>query len=1021
MEMRRRDPSNPPLRTFTRLSYFLHLSQSARLVIAFAVPTLLLTQHALGLDNVPYVDVATTKIEIDSAATLTEDPSVRGTTAPRVVDLIVSIHKKDEDPLYPRGDSEGNLQSSPLSEQDRYEVILQHFADAVYEATEGQHRLGRIWVFSRSRATKLSNIVWDEVGQPNTPIDAAFTIPGTHILMFDKFDPGDGSPPANFLETAEGRQQGGYLLAHHWMHYYLGLGDEFPESADDIGVRNSLMNNPYEGAIRDDPASLNLSIAGGAESPFGPLEDTQATEQHRMFGASIWETLARMPKDDPKRGHLLASPQRTHYPELSAVAPTGGSLPQVNLPSLPGNATNAHSDLDIIWVDGNVTIELVLDNSGSMTGKPFDNAKAAAKLIIEQVVEDITRIGVVTFSAEATVAIPITHITGPQVREDLISVIDTLTALREGYTAMGDAALLAVQELANSQEAEETSKIIFLLSDGKNTIGVEPLATIPAAQQAQVRIFSFAFGTGADAFTLATMANETGGRFFRTTQALADISRAFTDANFSISGFEFLGEAKASVNAFLARFLFPVDAKLDRLDVNVFASQTSSFMGIHLTDPIGRIIPPKLVSDAGSTSSYYYNVTEPMVGEWVLNAQSSGVQTLVEVSAAGLPDERTFALSLSSVHGNVLQYPTPMLLKAVLSNSLGVKKAEVFGLMEAPNGQTSLIEFRDDGVVPDPIAGDGMYSALFNYSGDGTYHLKATADNELDTAFITYSGTHLSPMLGAQDGQSPEPLGDIRVGFDFVRTENLSILVTGSGDEFQELIAEPDNTEVKGMIDFAGDVDMISFRTPPGIDPIALVCRVTNMSPGFKPILEVFDAFGERLIKQSLSDGTTTAGYLAFEFFGDPDTEYFASIRSARSNSEGDLYAFSVGPSLISDEPRAAGGGGGGCFIATAAYGTPLAADIHVLRDFRDRILIRYAPGAAAVDFYYRVSPPIAARIAQSTKLGTGVRFVLYPVVSLAKISLQSPFIIFASILLSLIVFVSLRHFRANRFLNESR
>jgi len=78
----------------------------------------------------------------------------------------------------------------------------------------------------------------------------------------------------------------------------------------------------------------------------------------------------------------------------------------------------------------------------------------------------------------------------------------------------------------------------------------------------------------------------------------------------------------------------------------------------------------------------------------------------------------------------------------------------------------------------------------------------------------------------------------------------------------------------------------------------------------------------------------------------------------------------------------------GGCFVATAAFG-PQDCNVVLLREYRDRIMIRSSLGRCAVRFYYFLSPPLAHFIEVSNWRQSLARKCLTPFIIRAKRRLE--------------------------------
>jgi hypothetical protein len=108
-----------------------------------------------------------------------------------------------------------------------------------------------------------------------------------------------------------------------------------------------------------------------------------------------------------------------------------------------------------------------------------------------------------------------------------------------------------------------------------------------------------------------------------------------------------------------------------------------------------------------------------------------------------------------------------------------------------------------------------------------------------------------------------------------------------------------------------------------------------------------------------------------------PTTTYYVGVRAFdECNASSDVAAAELTTTAIHFTTVSP------CFVATAAYGTPLDARIGVLRRFRDRWLMSNELGRAVVSAYYELGPTAAAWIGESEERRSMARVLIDPIVS---------------------------------------
>ncbi len=819
----------------------------------------------------------------------------------------------------PQGDDDYKADSGTTDDpQNEYEKRIEEFANAVFQSTNGAHKIKKVTIFRTKPGTarmESADILWDENCPGNKGPRAntsGFGVAGRHIWMCTNW-PGAQS----LMPTPKGS---GYTLAHEWGHYTYGLYDEYaqeqcslinrltftchettPRQSDTAAVP-AIMNSQWVAVRGQVPSGYTGSAADFLEFSTQNIHpyksDSKGTNAHkRVFGESAWQTLTRDSATDPKYSWL---PKRTWYTTLTA-------------PSQPNWIVNdsesaALNDLDIRWA-GNQVMDLSIDVSGSMAGTPLTNAKSGGTLLVDQI-QPGTAIGVSSFASNVVRNYAITDIPDPDsgVKTDAKAAI---TALRtRGSTALYDGLMFSLADVTAFDR--NRPGLVYVLSDGAdNSSSVTESEVIDAYKVAGVPIIAFAYGSAAPTGTLLNLASQTGGALYQSPTTVADIQAALLTAETRFSSNVLLSSQRvlASGGANISHSI-PIDQSLASAQIHLSYTGSPSDFDLHLLLPSG--------ADSGLTFTCQGSVScQTTLDEAFITTHGYGEYTVLMTNKLGTDKSVTVLVSAQSADtetydiavgfsASTVQYPADMIIRATVSKGPAIAGLNVTATITDRLDNAVEISLLDDGKGSDQTVNDGTYSASIPYSANGIYSAVVTASNQAGKAQTTFEGVNFSQQEnGSALAPQPTPIPE-----KFVRVGSASANVAGfSQDDHADnpgvgncTRVQDDNIDTAGRIDNAGDTDC--FIVSPGSTGGGITLRATSLSSGMSPVITVFDSTGTTQIAQAdmnNSENPASGVILTISEAKLGSTDIVFVVQHADTSATIGGYAVSVGKSITSD------------------------------------------------------------------------------------------------------------------------
>ena len=758
-----------------------------------------LTLNQLDIDSVAYTaKLAYTQHPDDQSGLYWKYLSHQPESTTQAIDLRVSYY---------------DTYANTLSKKAQIEANLRHFSEALYESSNGAHRLGKVTVFTDGAYADNTDIMWlkdtNDSGQ-SCWFNSHVAGHGNKGQRIQHCDIGANHRASyNMLETP---RTGGYTIGHEWGHFFYGLYDEYQGQSSctpsrphvpcssDTPVDISIMNRHWNALNTTDDSLTDVRWLNFSTIQSGSINNAH----YRMYESNGWETLIRPQDQDPEQ----SGGKRTYYSELVAVAPSSGQTPSLELDTPEGIAaatealqvtfkpgssqtttrrTRADDD-DFEWI-GTVR-QIVIDRSTAVTAQHLDNVKAAVQSLIDGTeIGDV--IGIIAFDTKATVIQPLSLIDSEATRDALILAIENIKpSTDKPLPMMVEALYKALQGMRESKVDEKLVHSVYLLT-GSQPFDDHALSIAPPPIDYEASFIEVATKLREDEVMLFILANTkdvavmellmdvaelADGKFFLATsprrlqQALAEIqalSSPVIDVTVTQRYLAFNNDVEVA---------FYLDDSLGEVEINIAFSGSLENLQITLFDPQGTPYPfmqkhcDDVLDDAEFGDEQYSFCTMELynfvVGQWILQAKpAKGSQGNLFLSVGALPknNEESFFASIWTLEEEPVPVEQAIIVQASVSADMPITSLQITAMLETAAEQLLPIPMRDDGASPDSVANDGVYTGVFTPTKAGNYLLFADFDNSANNAQYSDFGIAYAPD---QEGNVPEQqLSPVGVAF----------------------------------------------------------------------------------------------------------------------------------------------------------------------------------------------------------------------------------------------------------------